>query len=404
MSQNDPTVIDGLSDMETDDHWISHRDYSTHTMSGGSDSTKWHFHTASATTTDSPPETSTQRTILSTSGNPSSSPLRPFKSHLISSSPRLTTEPRETPRPPKSASERTGIQADSMIVLKSNLAAKQKPDGSHTTADIIYLDDEDNLSDTENSGASSAWHKKLQETAESSWSTVVGGSTQFRTLHQTSDHNQATTTARRQKSQRASKGCKLLVGAVSSRVISRKQKPERRSSNRTTATRGDAKIQALEALKKWELVDAVLNTPDEGGRFVLTFGLPSTSHMTSSPQNDRVKPGSHSAKKYPVRRLLEKWGNAFLIEWENDEITWERKMNVNKHLVAAFEKQYDGYGPGIESIRGSRKKGGRKQLRLAWRQRPLSEAYWIDKSTVLPRTAWPVHAWEFFCLESCFVE
>ncbi|KAH7029755.1 uncharacterized protein B0I36DRAFT_326315 [Microdochium trichocladiopsis] len=90
----------------------------------------------------------------------------------------------------------------------------------------------------------------------------------------------------------------------------------------------------------------------------------------------------HSMETYPVKRLLEKWGNTFLVEWENGGITWEPKGNVSLQLVEAFEKQYEGFGLGVDAILATRKKSRKVQLRLAWLQRPASEAYWVDKSRI----------------------
>ncbi|KXJ85593.1 hypothetical protein Micbo1qcDRAFT_180659 [Microdochium bolleyi] len=291
MSQNDPIVIDDLSDLETDNHWISHRNCSTRTMSSSSDSAKWHFYTASATTTDSPPETSIRRTILSTPGNPPLSPLGPFESHRISSSPGRASEPRETRLRPS--------------VLN--------PDGSHITADIIYFDDEDNWSDTENSAASYAWHKKLQEIAEERTFAMRKSGRRSSDLY-CGEPASAAAFLRHAEHEfqlnyfdNGREPRKATSSAVSSRVISKKKNPERKSSSQRTTTRRNPKIQAgLKAPKKWELVDAILNVPDEGGRFVLTFSLPSASYATSIPQNERVTAASRSGKTYPVKRLMGK--------------------------------------------------------------------------------------------------
>ncbi|KAH7016560.1 uncharacterized protein B0I36DRAFT_338101 [Microdochium trichocladiopsis] len=144
-----------------------------------------------------------------------------------------------------------------------------------------------------------------------------------------------TTVASGPKSLRASRGCKIQPSeAVLRREIDGKRQPNQKT---TMTTRRRAKIQArLEA-----------------------------------------------RKKYPFERLLEKWGNKFLVKWENGEITWEPEANFDPEDVKAFEKQYRGFGPGVKSILGSREQDGRKQLLLAWCQRPLSEAHWVDESEVL---------------------
>ncbi|KAH7021521.1 uncharacterized protein B0I36DRAFT_394070 [Microdochium trichocladiopsis] len=163
---------------------------------------------------------------------------------------------------------------------------------------------------------------------------------------------------------------------VSRRGINRERQPERKSGNRTTTTRRRAKVQAgLEALKQSQLDDADLNIAEKGGQTVLTFSLPSTSLVMSCPQHKAVTPASHcecfegmmldfsanfdaANRKYPFKRLLEK-RNEFLVEWETGEMTWEPEVNFDCKDIEEFEKRDVGFGPGVESILGSRKRCGR---------------------------------------------
>ncbi|KAH7025146.1 uncharacterized protein B0I36DRAFT_367030 [Microdochium trichocladiopsis] len=131
----------------------------------------------------------------------------------------------------------------------------------------------------------------------------------------------------------------------------------------------------------WDLDNAVLHIPALGGRFTLEFDLP--DHRCPPTSGITIQPGPQDCivedAVFPAKTVLEKWGSYYLVEWENDEITWVTKSNVSEDLVTNFETNYKGFGPGVQNIVASRWKGRREQLRLAWRQRKLHEACWVDK-------------------------
>lgn len=70
----------------------------------------------------------------------------------------------------------------------------------------------------------------------------------------------------------------------------------------------------------------------------------------------------------------------YLIEWENGENTWCLKSDVGEDLAINSKNNNKVFGPGVEKVLSSRRKGGREQLKVAWRKRPLHEASWVDKN------------------------
>jgi hypothetical protein len=67
---------------------------------------------------------------------------------------------------------------------------------------------------------------------------------------------------------------------------------------------------------------------------------------------------------YPVDCLLGKWGGSYFVKWAQDGCySWEPRGNIlDDELVATFERNYTGFGRGVEVLRTRIRKGKTEYL------------------------------------------
>ena len=89
--------------------------------------------------------------------------------------------------------------------------------------------------------------------------------------------------------------------------------------------------------------------------------------------------------EYLVDCLLGKWGGSYFVKWAQEGCySWEPRGNIlDDELVATFEKDSTGFGPGVEVLRTRTRKGKTEYL-LRCKGRPEQEDWWVTERHFSP--------------------